>query len=309
MIDIKENVPMSPMTTFRLGGASRYYVEVRTIEELKEAFQFAKENKIKYYVLGGGSNLVVSDKGFDGIMIRVKINETCIDENIINVGAGVPLIKAINVAAAEGLSGMESMAGIPGSVGGAIRGNAGAFGTEICDVVSSVTALNAETFEIEEYEKDRCEFSYRHSVFKKNPNLIVLGAKLALEEGDEEAIKNKTRETILNRVAKGLDGSKCAGSYFMNPVVENKELLDEFEKEKGVPSKNGKLPAGWIIERAGLKGKKIGGAQMSQVHANYLINTGDATADDVMMLQSYVKQQIRDKFGIQMQEEVNYVGF
>lgn len=309
MIQIQENIPMAPLTSFRLGGNARYYVEVKTLDELKEALQFAKEKNTDFYVLGGGSNVVVCDSGFLGVVIRMKINETCANDNVLEIGAGVPLIKAINVAAAEELSGMESLAGIPGTVGGAVRGNAGAFGSEIGPLVKSVKVLDVEKMSEVIFNRADCEFGYRTSAFKNNKNLIIISVQFELSFGESEAIKQKIQQTIAMRTSKGLHGVMSAGSFFMNPVVENKQLLDEFEKENGAPSKNGKIPAGWIIEQAGLKGKKIGGAQMSEIHANYLINTGDATADDVMMLQSYVKQQIRDQFGIQMQEEVNYVGF
>jgi UDP-N-acetylmuramate dehydrogenase len=309
MLAIKENVPLAPLTSFRVGGNARFYTEARSLEELKEALAFAKEKNIDFYILSGGTNILVSDKGFAGLIIRMKMNGTKTEGTTLEVEAGVPLIKAVNTAAAEGLAGIESLAGIPGTVGGAVRGNAGAFGSETGQHILSVTAFDLAKSELVVFNQEECKFDYRSSVFKDGKNLIILSAKFSLTAGKSEEIMQKVKDTAAKRASTGLHGFKCAGSYFMNPVVTDKKLLDEFEKESGKPSKNGKLPAGWVIDRAGLRGKKIGGAMISEQHANYIINTGDATADDVVMLVSYAKQQVRDQLGIQLQEEVNYLGF
>lgn len=309
MLNIQENISLAPFTSFRIGGNAEYFVQIKTLEELQEALDFAKEKNIDFYVLGSGTNLLISDNGFSGLIIQIKTNGISALENVLEVEVGVPLIKAINFSAENGLSGIESLAGIPGTVGGAIRGNAGAFGTEISSVVKTVKALDTQTQNILEFSKEQCDFSYRSSVFKKNKNLIVISATLELEKDEVAKVQEKTKETILKRASRGLHGVKSAGSYFMNPVVSDQKLLDEFEKENGSPARNNTVPAGWIIERVDLKGKQIGGAQVSPAHANYVINAGDATAENVIMLVSLIKQQVRDKFGIQLQEEVNYLGF
>ncbi|MDD5397390.1 MAG: UDP-N-acetylmuramate dehydrogenase, partial [Candidatus Moranbacteria bacterium] len=229
--------------------------------------------------------------------------------NLLEVGAGVPLIKAVNLAAENGLSGMESLAGVPGTVGGAVRGNAGAFGSEICACVDSITAFDCEKLEKVSLKNTECCFDYRSSVFKHNKNLVVVAATFSLQQGNAEEIKEKVKNTITKRVGSGLHGVRSAGSFFMNPLVESKDLLDQFEKDNGSPSRNGKIPAGWIIDQAGLRGKTIGGAGISDKHANYIVNNGDATAEDVIILESYIKQQVRDKFGVQLESEVNHVGF
>lgn len=309
MISIQEKIPLAPLTSFRVGGDASFYVEVTSAQELKEALDFAKEKNLKYYLLGGGTNLLVSDKGFDGLVIRMKMNTVCLSDNMIEADAGVPLIKVINMAAQAGLGGMELMAGIPGSMGGAVRGNAGAYGTEICQLVKKVKAFDVEKNETIEFENDSCDFSYRFSIFKKNSNLIALSISLELTPADPKEIQEKTNATIMKRASMGLGGYKSAGSFFMNPTVENQKLKEEFEKEKGEAARNDKLPAGWVIEQAGLRGKKIGGAAVCDKHSNYIINAENATAEEVMILVSYIKQQVRDQFGIQLQEEVNYVGF
>ncbi len=309
MINIQENIALAPLTSFRVGGNAIFYVEVSDVEQLKEALSFAESKKIDFFVLGGGTNLLVSDKGFEGLVIRMKMNEICLNEEIINVQAGVPLIKTINMAATAGLSGMEKMAGIPGTIGGAVRGNAGAFGTEICDSVIEVEAFDCKKKEIAIFDRTICDFAYRSSIFKKDKQLIVLSVKIALKKSTPTEVQQLTKDTIIKRASTGLHGVKSAGSYFMNPKVENQKLKDDFEREKGVEAREGKLPAGWVIEQAGLIGKKIGGAAISEKHANYIVNDNNATADEIMMLVSYVKQQVRDQFGVQLQEEINYIGF
>ncbi len=309
MIDVQEKVLLAPLTSFRLGGEARYFVDVKTLEELQEAVAFAKEKAVEFYVMAGGTNLLISDAGFDGLIIRMKISQAQVIYGLVDISAGTPLIKAVNFSAENGFADIEALAGVPGSFGGAIRGNAGAFGTEIGNHVDEVTALDVNTGEIVKFKKDECDFSYRSSVFKKNQNLIVLSATLKLTPADIAACKAKVMETVMGRTKKGLQGAKSAGSYFMNPKINSQELLKEFETEKGVPARNGVVPAGWIIDKAGLRGKKIGGAQVSEEHTNYIINTGDATAENVIMLVSLVKQQVRDQFGIQLVEEVNYLGF
>ena len=309
MITILENIPLAPLTSFRVGGSALYYVEIKSVEELKEALQFADKNEIDFYVLGGGSNLLISDDGFKGLIIRMKMSEITVDGLALEVGAGVPLIKLINTAGVKGLSGIEFLAGIPGTVGGAVRGNAGAYGVEICSSVKTVRAYDCEKGEIIIFENSECDFSYRSSIFKKNKNLIVLSTTLELATGKISEVQAKTKDIIVKRASMGLHGVKSAGSFFMNPTVINEKLKKDFALEKGVESRNDKLPAGWIIEQAGLRGKKIGGAAVCELHANYIINADNATSDDLMILISYVKQQVRDQFGIQLLEEVNYLGF
>ena len=253
---------------------------------------------------------MISDNGFKGLIIRIKLNEISVNaEGGVVANAGTPLIKVVNFSAENGFTGIESLAGVPGTFGGAVRGNAGAFGTEIGSHIFEVTALNAETLELEKFKQENSDFAYRSSIFKKNKKLIVVSATLNLETAEVAECKAKVMEIVMGRTKKGLQGAKSAGSYFMNPKIEDEKLLQEFEQEKGVPARNGVVPAGWIIERAGLKGKTIGGAQVSENHTNYLINTGAGTAENVIMLVSYIKQQVRDQFGVQLVEEVNYLGF
>ncbi len=310
MIALREHVSLAPLTTFKVGGEARYYAEASGAIELSEVFDYAEKHKLPLWVLGGGSNVLFADKGFPGIVVRIVPGGIKVKGAKIMVGAGVPLMNVVWSAKDAGLLGIEKLAGIPGSLGGAVRGNAGAFGPEIGQYVTSVKALDQKTGMVHEYTQAECEFSYRTSHFKKHPSLVVLSAELTLHEGGDQALLERIiKETMANRESRHPQDAKCAGSFFMNPVVKDEHLLKEFEKDTGNASKDGKLPAGWLIDHVGLRGKTIGGAQVSPKHPNYLLNTGTATAADVVMLASLVKTRVRDELGVKLQEEVQFVGF
>ena len=311
MILIQEQVDLYPLTTFRVGGKAKYFVEARSESDMFEALRWAKERSVSVFVLGGGSNVLFSDSGWNGLVIKVGIGGVSDEGNgQIRAGAGIVLHAIVECAKDHGYGGIERLAGIPGTLGGAIRGNAGAFGTEIASAVASVRALDRNTLDIREFPKDTCEFQYRMSAFKKHPELIVLSAKLTLVPGktptDLEAV---IQETIATRETKHPQRLSCAGSFFMNPVVSNESLRKEFELDTGMPAKDEKLPAGWLIDHVGLRGKEVGGARVSDIHPNYLINTGGATAESILILASLVKQRVRTELGVRLQEEVQMVGF
>lgn len=310
MLNIQKNIPLAKYTTFRIGGSARFFAEVENEDDLKEALKYAKKNNLDFFALGGGSNLLVNDKGFGGIAIKMKLNNFKIDinNNEIETGAGAPLAKIVKKAAENNLTGMEWAAGIPGTVGGAVRGNARAFGRDIGMAVESVEAVDINNMQVNNYSNSVCKFKYFGSMFKKNPNLIIISARIKLEKGDKEKSQREAAEIIKKRISMQPQESS-PGSFFLNPIVSDKNLRSEFEKDTGKIPKDEKLPAGWLIDKVGLLGKKIGGAMVSEKHANFIINTGNATAEDVIMLASYVKQQVRDKFGVELTEEVQYIGF
>jgi UDP-N-acetylmuramate dehydrogenase len=217
------------------------------------------------------------------------------------------LAKVVREAAENGLSGVEWASGVPGTFGGAVRGNAGAYGGETKDVLVEIAALDVNSLEIKKMGVEECEYGYRKSIFKQSPHLIILSATIKLTKGNKQEIQERGQEIIAGRIAKQPKGGS-AGSFFVNPAVNNDKLIQEFEEEKGVKSKERKVPAGWLIERAGLKGKQIGGAMVSDIHPNYIMNTGTATAEDVVMLVSFVKERIRTEFDVQLKEEVQYLG-
>lgn len=309
MINLKRNVPLAPLTTFHIGGNANYFIEVRGALELVEALEFADTHHLPVCIFGGGSNMLFSDAGFSGLVIHMNDGGINVSGEIILCGAGMTLSDIVWAAKDAGLAGIENLAGIPGSVGGAVRGNAGAFGTEIGETIVSVKVFVKDTGMIKEYSREECGFAYRMSHFKQNPNLIIISAELKLIPGNKDSLERIIKETIAKREAKHPQAAKCAGSFFMNPVVMNEVLRKEFEKDTGAAPKDDKLPAGWIIDHAGLRGKRIGGAMISDKHPNYLVNTGDATAEDVIMLSSLVKRKVRDEFGVRLQEEVQMAGF
>lgn len=309
MITLRENVCLAPFTTFKIGGNARYYIEVTGAIEIAEVFEYAEKHHLPLYVLGGGSNVLFSDQGFPGVVMHIIDGGIQVAGEKITAGAGVSLFDVVWKAKDAELEGIEKLAGIPGSFGGAVRGNAGAFGTEIGDLIVSVKALDRHTGMVREYRQSECEFSYRNSLFKKNADLVILSAELKLLSSEKGMIERVIKETVATREAKHPQDAKCAGSFFMNPLVKDEKLLKEFEKDNGEPSKNGRLPAGWLIDHVGLRGKKIGGAMVSMKHPNYLLNTGTATAEDIVTLASLVKMRVRDELRVQLREEVQYVGF
>lgn len=309
MFNLKRNVSLAPLTTFHIGGKADYFVKVTGAIELAEAIEYADLKKLPIFIFSGGSNVLFSDKGFAGMVIQMKDGGIKVLDDKLFCGAGVSLLDVVNTACSVGLVGMEKMAGIPGSLGGAVRGNAGAFGTEMGKIVTSVKAYTKDTGMLREYNREMCGFGYRMSIFKKDSNLVIISAEIKLVSGDKDLLMKIANETIAIRESKHPQEARCAGSFFMNPIVKDEKLFAEFEKDTGVESRDKKLPAGWLIDHVGLRGKRIGGAMVSAKHPNYLVNVDNATAEDVLMLASLIKTRVRDELGVKLQEEVQCVGF
>ncbi|HTR19100.1 MAG TPA: UDP-N-acetylmuramate dehydrogenase [Candidatus Paceibacterota bacterium] len=302
MQKVKENVPLALLTTFEIGGPARYLVDVRSEADIKSAIKWAKEKNVRFVLLAGGSNVLIPDEGLDALVIRLRGDLYGFKEGMLDAWAGTNLLATIKAVGSKGHGGWEKLAGIPGTIGGAIRGNAGAFGSEIKDFARKIRALNVETGEIREFSNAECDFSYRHSFFKDHPEWVITRVALQLREiGPEESAK-LAEETIAEREKRHLQNVKAAGSYFMNPVAQ-KEIVEMFEKEKGVKSRESRVPAGWLIEKAGMKGATVGGAIASLQHPNYLVNQGNATAEDVRELAEKVREAVRSKFTVELHEE------
>ncbi|QXE92973.1 UDP-N-acetylmuramate dehydrogenase [Geomonas subterranea] len=307
-LDIQENVPLAPFTSFRIGGPARFLVGARDLRELQEALRLARAMNLPFCILGGGSNLLVSDDGFPGLAIRLLMDRVTFSGGMVQVQGGFDLTTLVHRTADWGLSGLESLAGIPGTVGGAVRGNAGAYGGAIGDVVATVSALDSTTLQTLTLRRDQCDFGYRDSRFKRDPGLIVVGTLLALLPGDQDEIRTKVAQTLAKREAKQLSCDRSAGSFFMNPEVNDAALVRRFEEEQGVRCRECHIPAGWLIDQAGLRSLSVGGAAVSHRHANYLVNTGSATAGDVVELARLVRQEVRRKLGVELKEEVSPLG-
>lgn len=304
MLDVHSNTPLSPLTTFGIGGFAKHCVEVRNEEEIREAILWAREHDEKFFIMGGGSNLLIPDEGFEGLVIRIVSNSfsfphvTGFGNPSLEADAGCNLLSLIRTAAEEGFGGWEKLSGIPGTLGGAVRGNAGAFGSEIKDFVTWVKVLDTKALETHEFSNAECTFDYRMSHFKKNPHLIVTRVHLKLGEPHAHLIE----ETIAEREKRHIQNVRAAGSYFMNPVA-SQNVVTMFESEKGVESRGGRVPAGWLIEKAGMKGTCVGDACSSEQHPNYLVNTGNAKASEVRELAESIKKAVKEHSGVSLQEE------
>ncbi len=299
---VQEQVPLSSLTTFGIGGPTRYLVDVRSEQECIDALQWAKERSLRFYILSGGSNILAPDGGLDGLVIRLRGDLFAADEGVVDAWAGTNLLELIRDMGRQGQGGWEKLSGIPGSVGGAARGNAGAFGSEIKDFTTKVRALHVQTGEIREFTAAECDFSYRHSFFKDHPEWLILRVHLQLEPVDQLESVKRIEETIQERERRHLQNVRAAGSYFMNPVAPQ-EVVAMFEQEKQVKSRESRVPAGWLIEKAGLKGYRVGDAIASLQHPNYIVNEGNATAHDVKNVAQVIKLEVFTQFGIELQEE------
>jgi len=307
---VEESVPLAQLTTFKVGGSALYFIEVTHQDDLGAALDYAQTRNLPYVLLAGGSNVLVKDSGFSGVVIHLRFEHFSIDQGkcIVSADAGASLMEVIEATTNENLMGMESMYGIPGTIGAAIRGNAGAFGTEVKDVLLEATALNIETREIKRFSNDSCSFSYRSSFFKKNPSWIVLSGVFALRADTEELAKARAEETLALRNERQIQNIQSAGSFFMNPLVSN-ELQELFEKEKGTPARENRVPAGWLIDKSGLKGFCENGACTGVRSANYILNDGTASAQSIKDLAEKIQNTVFDTFGVELQEEVTLIGF
>ncbi|MBI5457284.1 UDP-N-acetylmuramate dehydrogenase [Candidatus Kaiserbacteria bacterium] len=302
MQKVKENVLLASLTTFEIGGPAKYLLSVRTEADIREALAWAADNKLRVVILGGGSNVLIPDEGIDALVVRLRGDLYACNNGAVDSWAGTNLLSAMRALGAQGWGGWEKLAGIPGTIGGAVRGNAGAFGPEIKDFVTNVRALNSETGEIKDFVNQECDFSYRHSFFKDHPEWIITRVFIRLEKVDPTVSAKLADETIAERERRHLQNVRAAGSYFMNPTAPA-EIVAMFEREKQTKSREGRVPAGWLIEKAGMKGATVGGAIASLQHPNYLVNQRNATAENVRQLAEEVKEAVKSQFGVELHEE------
>ncbi len=304
---IKNNVPLANYTTFKIGGDAKYFCTVNSESELQEAIRWAKENKLDFFILSGGSNILFSDNGFDGLVIKMDLhNEISTRNTTVSVSAGMSLKRFLEFLAMNSMAGFENLYGIPGSVGGAVRGNAGAFGVEIKDRLTKARIYDTDNDLFFELNNEELHFDYRHSAIKEKPTLVITQAEFEFCRGSEYEIREVMFNTVKEREKRQLQNVKAAGSFFKNPQAP-KEVQKLFEEDKGVKSKDGRVPAGWLIDKLGLKGKKIGGAMVSETSANYLLNHKDATSEEILALAEEIKEKVKEAFDINLEEEVSIV--
>ncbi len=305
---IKKDISLKEYTTFRIGGKADFLIEARDEKEFIKVLKFAKKNKIPFFVLGEGSNILFSDEGFKGIIVKLKDSKIKLKKNEIEVSAGLPLRKLLSFCIKKEISGFEFLAGIPGTIGGGVKGNCGAFGSSIGDFVKKVKVFDLKNLKILSLSKKDCKFSYRESIFKKNKNLIILKIILSFRKGKKEEIRKKIKENLKYRKEKQPLDYPSAGSVFKNysGEIKNKKLLKRYPELKEFNKKK-IIPAGFLIEKCNLKGRKKGGAQISPKHANFIINLGKAKAKDVLYLVELAKKKVREKFKISLKEEIEII--
>ena len=281
---IKYNEPMKKHTSFGVGGKADYYVEVDSIYTLNEILSLCKKYRVRYKIIGNGTNLLFSEKGYKGLIINTKkLNSIYFENTLVRAMSGANLNELIKNSAQKNLSGLEWLYGIPASIGGAIVMNAGAFGHNIAERVIAVESL--VDGKIKKYSKEECKFGYRTSRFLGKKEVII-SATFDLTQGNSERIVESITAYKELRNSVQPSGRSC-GSVFKNPLGDR---------------------AGRLIESAGLKGSQIGGATISQKHANFIIAKGKTTANDIYELIDYVKRKVKSQFGVQLEEEVECVG-
>ncbi|SFA75447.1 MULTISPECIES: UDP-N-acetylmuramate dehydrogenase [unclassified Bacillus (in: firmicutes)] len=285
---VKPNEPLSLHTTMKIGGPADVLVEPSSVENVKKIMDFVREKGLKWRAIGRGSNLLVSDEGIEGIVIRLGAGLDSLEVNgtDVKVGGGHSLISLATLISKKGLSGLQFAGGIPGSVGGAVYMNAGAHGSDISKILVKALVL-FEDGKIEWLSNEEMEFSYRSSVLQKKRPGMVLEAVFRLEEGEKETIVAEMQKNKDYRKETQPWNYPCAGSIFRNPLPNY---------------------AGQLVESAGLKGHSIGGAKISEMHGNFIVNTGGATAQDVLALIQHVKDTVFSQYGVKMETEVEIIG-
>lgn len=285
---IEKDISLSTLTTYKTGGIAKLVVYPNNINNLKEMLKLIHKYNIKYFILGKGSNTLFSDKEFNGVIIKLdKLNNFKIKQTEIYVESGMILSELVQASVKNELTGLEFAIGIPGTIGGAIYMNAGAYGNNMSDIVKSVIVLN-EKFQIKEIPLEKLKFDYRYSIFQANKNLICIAANIKLEHGNHDEIASKIKENLLKRKNSQPLEYPSAGSVFRNPEGNY---------------------AGKIIEELGLKGKNIGGAEISTKHANFIINKNNASSSDILNLIKLVQKEVKDKYKIDLKLEQQLVNW
>lgn len=307
---IQKDIPLKDYTTYTIGGPAKYFFVAKTKEDVMTALAVAKDNNIAVFILGGGSNLLVGDEGFNGLVIKISIEEIAVAEkhtSVLEAGAGVSMKDLVDFSINHSLAGLEWAGGLPGTLGGAIRGNAGAFGGEMKDSVLEVQALN-EDGKLLTLSGAECQFGYRSSVFKSK-NWIVLSATLKMHSGEKESLQNTAQSHVQYRTERHPLEYPNSGSIFKNTPLSAfsedwQKALAEHVKQDPFPV----VPTAYLISQSEVKGVKIGNAQISEKHPNFIVNLGGATANDVMMLVDLVQKAVKEKFGVNLEMEVQYIG-
>jgi UDP-N-acetylmuramate dehydrogenase len=286
-IPCREMVAMSHYTTMQVGGLASLVAFVRSAKELITAVEEAKKNNVRFVVIGNGSNVIFADEGFQGLVIVTsEMKSYSFEGSVIKADCGASLTKVAADAQRAGLTGLEFAYGIPGTVGGGVFMNAGAYGGSLSDVVVSSICFDTQNNTIRKIDGNEHEFTYRHSIYTRNPNLVILAAMLQLAPGERNEIAATMNEHVRARKEKQPLEYPSAGSIFKRPIG---------------------YYAGELIENCGLKGFRIGGAEVSEKHAGFIVNRGGASADDVMRLVQHIQNEIARAYGVNLECEIRYI--
>lgn len=305
-IVVRENEVLSKHTRFGLGGAARWMVDVRASAVLPSVVAILRESSLPLITLGGGSNLIVADEGFDGVVLRFTGSSILRNDGLTVAEAGAVWQDVVDFHTDLGLMGMERMTGIPGWLGGALYGNAGAYGQTMMDFVEQILVFDGVS--IREVANVDCGFAYRTSGFKGHKDWILLAARMRLLPGDANEVRNTAAEILATRNEKFPPTLKCAGSIFKNLLVAQLPGKALSRVPKGV-IRAGKVPSAWFLEQIGSKGMREGGIEVASYHANLIFNNGSGTADEVCRMIDRLKSLVFKEFELMLEEEVQYVGF
>ena len=294
---IKEKIPniqfdisLKNYSTFRIGGKAKYFFKAQTKKDLISVLKLAKEYNIPFRVIGGGSKLLIPDNGFDGLVVKTENSNFQVKDETVFLESGVPSNHVVQIALEEELTGAEWLTGIPGTIGGAIRGNAGDFNGSMQDIILKVNFFDLEKETEDFFNNEECQFGYRTSIFKESSNLIILSCEIELKKGDKKKIKNLIEKYFNHRRENHPLLYPSVGCIFTNPKVESKEI-----------------PVWKLIVDSGLVGKRIGNVKVSKKHSNFIINLGEGKAEEVEQLINLIKETILKKSGIELEEEIQYL--
>lgn len=302
---IQENISLKDLSTFKIGGKAKYVVFADTNEDIVQALRFSQEQDLPIGVIGAGCNLLIADDDLEAVVIKMNTKEVKLNKTLLRADAGVSLAALTAFGHRNNLIGLEWAPSVPSSVGGAIRGNAGAFGGETKDRLKQVSIYrDGQIIEVDSTDLD---FQYRYSTFKSvNNRDIILAGTFELELGDVKDSQTQVRNNIIKKNQNQPVGVACSGCIFKNYEGKiNLSLVESFPELATFISK-GIIPSGYLIENSGLKGVNYGGIQISSKHANYMVNTGEGTFADVMNLIQIVKDKVYEVFGVIIEEEVVY---
>jgi UDP-N-acetylmuramate dehydrogenase len=305
-ISVRRDVPLSGHTRFGIGGPADIFVETRDADVFVQALRIARASGLETVVIGGGTNLIVSDEGFRGVVLKLSNCALTRRGRAVHAESGAALQTLVDFTVGHGLRGLETMTGIPGSVGAAVYGNAGAYGHSIAERITAVRFFDGET--IREIDNAACAFHYRESVFKRHKEWIIFSAELTMDEAEAGALRETADKILAIRNQKYPPAMKCAGSIFKNLLLADlpTRIVQDLPPNAII---EGKVPSAWFLEQVGAKGMRRGDIHVADYHANLIYNAGHGAARDLVGIIAELKRRVEQRWGFPLEEEVQYVGF